>query len=60
YEYNDRANRGSFRGSALYSWHNADETFGILASVNYDKEQLSRAGIASYYYDKGGNILLGS
>ncbi|MDQ2764802.1 MAG: TonB-dependent receptor [Pseudomonadota bacterium] len=58
YEYNDRANRGSFRGSALYSWHNADETFGILASVNYDKEQLSRAGIASYYYDNG-SILTG-
>lgn len=58
-EYNDRANRGSFRGSALYSWRNADETIGFLGSVNYDKEQLSRAGVASYWYRTGAALLEG-
>ncbi|HEX8445385.1 MAG TPA: TonB-dependent receptor [Sphingomonas sp.] len=57
YEYNDRAKRGSFRGSALYSWRNADETFGFLGAVNYDKEQLSRAGVASYWYRTGAALL---
>lgn len=56
-EYNDRADRGSFRGSALYSWKNADDTIGILASVNYDKEQLSRAGVAVYWYRTGQALL---
>jgi iron complex outermembrane receptor protein len=57
YEYNDRANRGSFRGSMLYSWRNADETIGFLGAVNYDKEQLSRAGVASYWYRTGAALL---
>lgn len=57
YEYNDRANRGSFRGSALYSWKNADETIGFLGAINYDKEQLSRAGVASYWYRTGQALL---
>ncbi len=56
-EYNDRAKRGSFRGSALYSWHNADETIGFLGAVNYDKEQLSRAGVATYWYRTGAALL---
>ncbi len=56
-EYNDRARRGSFRGSALYSWKNADETIGFLGSVSYDKEQLSRAGVASYWYRDGSALL---
>ncbi|RSV26880.1 MULTISPECIES: TonB-dependent receptor [Sphingomonas] len=56
-EYNDRAKRGSFRGSALYSWHNADDTIGFLGSVSYDKEQLSRAGSAVYWYRTGDALL---
>lgn len=56
-EYNDRAKRGSFRGSALYSWKNQDETIGFLGSVSYDKEQLSRAGVASYWYRTGAALL---
>ncbi|WP_230769362.1 TonB-dependent receptor [Sphingomonas sp. Leaf4] len=56
-EYNDRAKRGSFRGSALYSWKNADETIGFLGSISYDKEQLSRAGVASYWYRTGAALL---
>lgn len=57
YEYNDRAKRGSFRGSALYSWHNDDDTIGFLGALNYDKEQLSRAGVASYWYRTGAALL---
>ncbi|WP_345890108.1 TonB-dependent receptor [Sphingomonas beigongshangi] len=53
YEYNDRSNKGNFRGSALYSWHNASDTFAILGSVNYDKENLARAGVAVYGYLTG-------
>lgn len=56
-EYNSRAKRGSFRGSALYSWHNADDTIGFLGAVNYDKEQLSRAGSAVYWYRTGDALL---
>ncbi|WP_447406995.1 hypothetical protein, partial [Clostridium perfringens] len=50
YEYNDRSKKGNFRGSALYSWHNESDTFAILGSVNYDKENLARAGVAVYGY----------
>ena len=57
YEYNDRASRGSVRGSALYSWRNEDETIGFLGAFNYDKEQLSRAGVASYWYRDGSALL---
>ncbi len=53
YEYNDRSNRGNFRGSALYSWHNESDTFAVLGSVNYDKENLARAGVAVYGYLTG-------
>ncbi|MBB4153916.1 iron complex outermembrane receptor protein [Sphingomonas jinjuensis] len=56
-EYNDRANRGSFRGNALYSWHNDEGTVGILGAINYDKEQLSRAGTAVYWYRDGSALL---
>ncbi|WP_448662945.1 TonB-dependent receptor [Sphingomonas sp. CJ20] len=57
YEYNDRADKGSIRGSALYSWHNDAGTIGILLGANYDKEQLSRAGVASYWYRTGAALL---
>ncbi|MES2336884.1 MAG: TonB-dependent receptor [Pseudomonadota bacterium] len=57
YEYNDRANRGSFRGSALVNWRNQAETVGVLLAANYDKEQLSRAGTAVYWYRDGAALL---
>lgn len=56
-EYNSRAKRGSFRGSALYSWRNESGTIGFLGAVNYDKEQLSRAGSAVYWYRTGDALL---
>ncbi|WP_010546298.1 TonB-dependent receptor [Sphingomonas elodea] len=57
YEYNSRAEKGSVRGSALYSWHNDAGTFGILLGANYDKQQLARAGVASYWYRTGQALL---
>ncbi len=57
YEYNDRSNKGNLRGSALYSWHNDAGTIGILGSVNYDKENLARAGVAVYGYQTGENFV---
>jgi iron complex outermembrane receptor protein len=56
-EYNDRVKKGSFRGSALYSWHNEADTLGFLGAVNYDKEQLSRAGVAVYWYRQGSEMM---
>ncbi|MBN8806811.1 MAG: TonB-dependent receptor [Sphingomonas sp.] len=57
YEYNDRSKTGNFRGSALYSWHNASDTFAFLGSVNYDKENLARAGVAVYGYLTGDSFV---
>lgn len=66
-DYNDRSDSANFRGSALYSWHNADDTIAILGSVNYNKENLARAGVAVYGYltgsqftttDANGNVVL--
>lgn len=45
YAYNDRAGEGEPSGSGLYSWKNADETFGVLFSALYSKEQLRRDGV---------------
>lgn len=53
YEYNDRSNRGSPRGSLLYSWHNDAGTIGVLGSVGFDREYLARAGVAVYGYLTG-------
>lgn len=57
YEYNGRVEKGSIRGSALYSWHNDAGTIGILLGGNYDKQQLARAGVASYWYRTGAALL---
>ncbi|MEQ7874491.1 TonB-dependent receptor [Sphingomonas sp. ASV193] len=57
YDYNDRAKRGSIRGAGLYSWKNSNDTIGILLAANYDKEQLSRAGVAVYWYRTGDALL---
>jgi iron complex outermembrane receptor protein len=57
YEYNDRVKKGSFRGSGLYSWHNSNDTLGILLAGNYDDERLSRAGVAVYWYRQGSEMM---
>ena len=51
YTYNDRSEKGSIRGSGLYSWKNQDETFGFLVAATYDKQQLVRAGVEFFGYD---------
>ena len=51
YSYNDRAEKGSFRGSGLYSWKNEAETFGVLVAATYDKQNLVRSGVEFFGYD---------
>jgi iron complex outermembrane receptor protein len=58
YEYNDRSEEGNPRGSMLYSWRTQDSTFGVLAGVNYDKQNLYRAGIEYFGYSKGDSLQL--
>lgn len=55
YSYNDRADKGNIRASGLYSWKNQDETFGILAAVTYDKQNLTRAGVEFFGFEKAGS-----
>ena len=52
YTYNDRSEKGSVRGSGLYSWKNQDETFGFLVAGTYDKQQLVRAGVEFFGYEQ--------
>jgi iron complex outermembrane receptor protein len=50
YAYNDRAEDGSPNYSALYSWKNDAETFGLLITALQSEEQLSRHGIETFSY----------
>jgi iron complex outermembrane recepter protein len=50
YAYNDRAEDGSPNYSALYSWKNGSDTFGVLLSALKSEEQLSRHGIETFSY----------
>lgn len=50
YAYNDRSEKGNWRGSLLGSWKTEDKKFGILAAVTHDKEYLYRAGIEYWGY----------
>lgn len=56
YEYNDRSAKGNPRGSILYSWKNADGTFGSLTALTHDNETLYRAGIEFFGYTTGASI----
>jgi len=56
YSYNDRSDKGNVRGSGLYSWKNADETFGILVAATYDKQNLTRAGVEFFGYQSGADF----
>ncbi|MGH8033507.1 MAG: TonB-dependent receptor, partial [Luteimonas sp.] len=50
YAYNDRASEGGPSGSGLFSWKNPGETFGLLFSTLYSKEQLRRDGVEVFSY----------
>ena len=56
YSYNDRAEKGNIRGSGLYSWKNAAETFGFLIAGTYDKQNLTRAGVEFFGYQSGADF----
>lgn len=55
YSYNDRAEKGNIRASGLYSWKNDAETFGVLAAVTYDKQNLTRAGVEFFGFENAGS-----
>lgn len=48
YLHNDRSKKGDLQGSALLSWRNESETFGILAAFQRSKDRLRRDGLESY------------
>ncbi|MFT4248430.1 MAG: TonB-dependent receptor [Pseudomonas sp.] len=54
YDYNDRSERGSPRGSVMWSWHDADSNIGVLVSATHDKQYLSRAGVNFFNYTHTG------
>lgn len=54
--YNDRSSKTNPRASLLYSWHNKDNTFGILLAGTYDKQTLTRAGIEYFGYGSGSDF----
>ncbi|PXA89032.1 TonB-dependent receptor, partial [Nostoc sp. 3335mG] len=56
YSYNDRADKGNIRGSGLYSWKNAADTFGFLIAGTYDKQNLTRAGVEFFGYQSGADF----
>jgi iron complex outermembrane recepter protein len=56
YSYNDRSDKGNFRGSGLYSWKNKDDTFGVLIAGGYDKQTITRAGVEFFGYQSGADF----
>lgn len=50
YAYNDRAEEGKPNYSALYSWKNDADTFGVLITALQSEEELSRHGIETFSY----------
>ncbi|TCV92772.1 TonB-dependent receptor [Luteibacter rhizovicinus] len=49
--YNDQASAGSRpNGSVLYSWKNADNTFGIIGSAQHFEEKIDRQGFEIFSY----------
>lgn len=50
YGYNDRADKGKPNASVLYSWKNADNTFGVLGSVMHQDKVIQREGTEIFGY----------
>lgn len=49
--YNDQASSGSRpSGSALYSWKNTSNTFGVIASLQHYEEKIDRQGLEIFSY----------
>lgn len=54
YAYNDRAEEGAPNYSALYSWKNDADTFGVLITALQSEEELTRHGIETFSYPTAG------
>lgn len=54
YAYNDRAEEGAPNYSALYSWKNDADTFGVIITGLQSEEQLTRHGIETFSYPTAG------
>ncbi len=52
YSYSQQASEGKPNASALYSWKNDDETFGIAVSAQHYEEAVDRQGIEVFGYAK--------
>ncbi|MFV3129500.1 TonB-dependent receptor [Niveispirillum sp. KHB5.9] len=50
YAYNDRSEKGSPNASGLFSWSNDSSTFGVLASVTHQEQDIRRDGFESLGY----------
>lgn len=48
--YNERADKWDPALSGLASWHNADETFGVLIAGIYEKREIRRDGVETLGY----------
>jgi len=54
YAYNDRAKEGKPNYSALYSWKNDADTFGVIVTALQSQEELERHGIETFSYPTAG------
>ncbi|MFC4311371.1 TonB-dependent receptor [Steroidobacter flavus] len=54
YAYNDRAKEGKPNYSALFSWKNDADTFGVIFTALRSEEELERHGIETFSYPTAG------
>lgn len=52
YAYNDQASEGKPNAALVYSWKNADNTFGVAVSGEHFSEQIDRQGVEAFSYNK--------
>ncbi len=52
YSYSDQASKGKPNASAIYSWKNTDETFGINVAAQHYEERVDRQGMEVFGYAK--------
>lgn len=52
YSYSQQASKGKPNASFLYSWKNADQTFGIAVSAQHYEEAVDRQGMEIFGYAK--------
>jgi len=52
YSYSDQASKGKPNASGIYSWKNADETFGINVAAQHYEERVDRQGMEVFGYAK--------